>query len=390
MFFLCTALSVQLLLLLAVQDECSGFSHTPQLVPFFSSRKNFPSVKGIEPLLPLHYSHRKIDLHTARRNSSLAYLPSLENLGHTCYANAVIQALFHSPYRKAVLSIDGSGGLRFKLGSVGQVLQFLFSKMESSLRSCSKEHVHVYDPVDIFMSMGIEVGWQEDAHEFMLWLVSMVDESLSATGGSIRQKPSRVITGKIKETIQFSAVPKNSYTPFTTIGLHLPPDEKQFVGCCLRSESTFYFLLKKSIFQEDKFEMPSRADLVAYLMTPLPESIYFHFYRFSYDRNLGQMYKVKTPVPLPLTVDLGPFIAEDSLTNDTQYELSSVIVHEGEEAECGHFVTYIRRGAEWVLLDDALPPQLVTYDQVFDRAVSNGGAYIVGYSLKVKPNLNII
>jgi hypothetical protein len=81
--------------------------------------------------------------------------------------------------------------------------------------------------------------------------------------------------------------------------------------------------------------------------------------------------KKTTPVQFPDRYTLQPIEG-----NRAEYELDAFIVHHGASANSGHYVSYIKEGADWFLADDA-HVRLVTAEEL---AMAKSSAYMIHYS----------
>ncbi|KAG7259885.1 hypothetical protein CRUP_038010 [Coryphaenoides rupestris] len=107
----------------------------------------------------------------------------------------------------------------------------------------------------------------------------------------------------------------------------------------------------------------------------LPEILCIHLKRFRHELMFST--KIGTHVSFPLDgLDLQPFLAKDSTTQTTTYDLLSVICHHGT-ASSGHYIAYCRNDLNnlWYEFDD----QSVT--EVPDSCVQNAEAYVLFYNL---------
>uniref|UniRef100_A0A7N6BKA7 Ubiquitin carboxyl-terminal hydrolase n=1 Tax=Anabas testudineus TaxID=64144 RepID=A0A7N6BKA7_ANATE len=105
----------------------------------------------------------------------------------------------------------------------------------------------------------------------------------------------------------------------------------------------------------------------------LPEILCIHLKRFRHELMFST--KISTHVSFPLEgLDLQPFLAKDSSTQTTNYDLLSVICHHGT-ASSGHYIAYCRNDLNnlWYEFDD----QSVT--EVSESCVQNAEAYVLFY-----------
>uniref|UniRef100_A0A665XDP8 Ubiquitin carboxyl-terminal hydrolase n=1 Tax=Echeneis naucrates TaxID=173247 RepID=A0A665XDP8_ECHNA len=108
-------------------------------------------------------------------------------------------------------------------------------------------------------------------------------------------------------------------------------------------------------------------------MQSLPEILCIHLKRFRHELMFST--KISTHVSFPLEgLDLQPFLAKDSSTQTTNYDLLSVICHHGT-ASSGHYIAYCRNDVNnlWYEFDD----QSVT--EVSESCVQNAEAYVLFY-----------
>uniref|UniRef100_A0A6Q2X2N8 Ubiquitin carboxyl-terminal hydrolase n=1 Tax=Esox lucius TaxID=8010 RepID=A0A6Q2X2N8_ESOLU len=106
----------------------------------------------------------------------------------------------------------------------------------------------------------------------------------------------------------------------------------------------------------------------------LPEILCIHLKRFRHE--VMYSFKINSHVAFPLEgLDLRPFLAKDSHSQITTYDLLSVICHHGT-AGSGHYIAYCQNviNGQWYEFDD----QYVT--EVHETVVQNAEAYVLFYS----------
>uniref|UniRef100_A0A8C1HUZ0 Ubiquitin carboxyl-terminal hydrolase n=1 Tax=Cyprinus carpio carpio TaxID=630221 RepID=A0A8C1HUZ0_CYPCA len=105
----------------------------------------------------------------------------------------------------------------------------------------------------------------------------------------------------------------------------------------------------------------------------LPEILCIHLKRFRHE--IMYSFKINSHVSFPLEgLDLKPFLAKESPSQVTTYDLLSVICHHGT-AGSGHYIAYCQNviNGQWYEFDD----QYVT--EVHETVVQNAEAYVLFY-----------
>ncbi|XP_046695051.1 ubiquitin carboxyl-terminal hydrolase 20 isoform X3 [Silurus meridionalis] len=105
----------------------------------------------------------------------------------------------------------------------------------------------------------------------------------------------------------------------------------------------------------------------------LPEILCIHLKRFRHE--VMYSFKISSHVSFPLEgLDLQPFLAKDSPSQITTYDLLSVICHHGT-AGSGHYIAYCQNviNGQWYEFDD----QYVT--EVHETVIQNAEAYVLFY-----------
>ncbi|GMR55691.1 hypothetical protein PMAYCL1PPCAC_25886, partial [Pristionchus mayeri] len=75
----------------------------------------------------------------------------------------------------------------------------------------------------------------------------------------------------------------------------------------------------------------------------LPPVLLLSLNRYVYDSNTGRRKKLKTPLQYPRVLNVDGLPHKEQLSaEDSRYELSAVMVHEGDNADCGHYWDIIR------------------------------------------------
>ncbi|KAH0786841.1 Clan CA, family C19, ubiquitin hydrolase-like cysteine peptidase [Histomonas meleagridis] len=270
----------------------------------------------------------------------------LVNQGCTCYMNSILQCLFHTPaFRRIVFSLPTSDKDDPK-SSVSLNLQRLFALMQLSPIAP--------ETADLTKSFGwgtIEVFMQHDVQEFLRQLIDNIETKMKGTENS--EAIATIFRGKTKNYIKCA-------TQEDISNEHLEDfyDIQLLVQGMKGLESSLEQTVEDSILTGDNqysFEGIGKCDAIkGCKYEVLPPVLHFHLQRFTYDINTGMMRKVRDRFEFPFEVDMSPYLSETAdRTNPYIYELTSVLVHQGEQYG-GHYYAYCRPTKErkWLCFND--------------------------------------
>lgn len=90
-----------------------------------------------------------------------------------------------------------------------------------------------------------------------------------------------------------------------------------------------------------------------YRIESVPKTLVISFGRTAYHPKKG-LVKINTPVQVPETINLTPFITSKSSSfNSTQATLKMFVLHKGNAPEGGHYVAYVQDTQDqWQIIDD--------------------------------------
>ena len=281
-------------------------------------------------------------------------IPSgLSNIGNSCYMNASLQVLFNMP---PVLDAIASYKQTIEETEKGELIKCLRDLLLKPLPINSKEHWHQLENLRkaFFNYSGWKfhgLGRQHDAHEFLqniLNMLSLHNIKLGETAISLDKETKGNKTSLKPLFESMLSISINNQTKFQDcINNHFMPEEQE----------TFLAGFEKGSVLFNKWEKQSSIENA-------PDYLFIQLKRFEWtienpdkenQRNQKPKMVVKklsTPIQFPDDgiVDIQTTTHKDPL----KYEIVSYINHKGEEANAGHYTSYVKstKDSSWYSCDD--------------------------------------
>jgi len=306
----------------------------------------------------------------------------LVNLGNTCFLNAVLQALAHTPGFRQSLTAQARGAQPSLLSTFAHVVDETWSP-SAAQRSVSPHFL--LESVKQSMPF-LESNVQQDAHEFLRVLCERLEKENNALV--------QAFGGKLLSSVKCTgcqAILSNKVEAFSDLSVDLPPryvvsitrstmqPRPLRLHDCLRSFARAEQLLAQSTLScphcaPALSPAPAHAKQLRLLL--LPQVLVVHFKRFNWDRQLSL--KMSRYVQFPLRgLRLGDYlVAPHGADAAAVFDLACVIVHHGQRIDFGHYTSYClnSRDGRWYHFDD----ERVT--AVKDEVVARCEAYILFYA----------
>ncbi|CAF0802298.1 unnamed protein product [Brachionus calyciflorus] len=268
----------------------------------------------------------------------------LKNGGATCYMNSVLQQLFMIP------------GISDYIHMIGKSIKSdldkdLFYELENVFMHLKKSNQEFFMP-DKFWSKfrmwnshdSINVREQQDAFDFFISLTDQIDEYLQKE--SIKKEPIFKTIFEGMYSNQFICQDcEHSYDrqeSFLALNLsvktfsNLEQSMSQFVKDELLTGDNSYFCEKCNL---------KRSAIKRTCLKKLPKYLCIQLKRFDYDWESNRSLKFDDHFEFPLSLNVKPYTFDylNSLQsqNNTEYELSGIIVHSGQ-ANAGHYYSFIK------------------------------------------------
>ncbi|OCF35233.1 hypothetical protein I317_02251 [Kwoniella heveanensis CBS 569] len=205
---------------------------------------------------------------------------------------------------------------------------------------------------------------QQDAHEFLGWLLNQVAEEIELVDKHLKAQGKSVTEGKLPGKTFVQSLFEGTLTNETRclscettserdeafLDLSIDIEQHTSVTACLRQFSASEMLCQKNKFYCDSCCGLQEAEKRMKIKR-LPNVLALHLKRFKYQEATGRYGKLFYRVPFPTQLRL-PNTTDDMDDPDRLYELFSVVVHIGNGPHHGHYVTLVRSAGRWLMCDD--------------------------------------
>lgn len=311
----------------------------------------------------------------------------LKNQGSTCYLNSIIQILYHIPiFRRFIFSINSLDSKLSDDKNALLQLQLLFAQLQTSDIPVDTENL-----TRSFGWAAEQVYKQQDASEFFNELLDYINKKVS-------KKP---LINEINSLFQI--VTRTTYRG-TDVDFEEHSDDSFYLLQLVVSEIS---IIQDSLAQltreqlltgDDQYDSQKYSKQDAVLTTHFmkaPPILFFHLKRFEFDPSTNQNIKINSIFMFSEELDLRPYFDQHGDIPKCNYELFSVLVHNGH-ANSGHYLVYIKnKDNKWYCYNDSNVTQ-VSKEEAIDNNFgnlqsfeeSNSSAYILVY-IKIDEKNNL-
>ncbi|KAJ3276525.1 Ubiquitin carboxyl-terminal hydrolase 48 [Terramyces sp. JEL0728] len=273
----------------------------------------------------------------------------LRNYGATCYLNSLLQIWFNNlKFRMEILSCS-------KNNEILRSIQQIFANLLLTNRK-------YYEPAKFIELMKLEKGVQQDCLEFSKLLLSRLPVS-----GNIFQGEIEYETRCLKcNTCYFKS------TLFHELQLGIKPSimeciKEYFSSAELTNDNKY--LCQTCNAKQNATRTPK--------LTLLPQYLNLEINRFVYNMATLTREKLNTSIKFAQELDLSSLCQKDAAV----YELVSILLHKGNTAHSGHYITKNKVNDCWYVFDD----ENVYLDLNFEKELQSDSVYSLVYRKKGSP-----
>jgi len=272
----------------------------------------------------------------------------LNNLGATCYVNAVLQMLFcNVRFRASLYALDPASLQHLP---ALRLLRELFAQLQSG-RACSA------DPSAFAAALALDRGVQQDGQEFLKLLLQLVESALGPAGDFVPQ----LFRGRTSRGVTCRECGSRSAASAARVDCY--ELELNVRGCPALDVALADYLAEEELSGENAYVCDSAfcggarrtAMLATRLHGPPPPLLCLSLKRFVFDPQTCTRKKVTDRFAFPEALDLAPLLTDEEGGSPPPpaYRLAALLLHRGSAATSGHYVAHVRLGGgAWWRFDD--------------------------------------
>ena len=286
----------------------------------------------------------------------------LQNKGNTCFANAALQCILNTPFLISYFTTDSKN-----LSNISQFTRAI-SKLFKSKWKVTQENADPSEILELVWNNNqlFKPGDQNDAHEFLLYLLDQLHEELkkpcpNQNCSSIDKGEkswenylknnysiiSKEFQGQTKKTLICNkcGYVKKKYEPFMYLSLSIPNNKSATIKDCLT-----HFCEQEFLAENEKWFCPKCDILVEAIkqndIIRLPRYLIIHLKRF---KDIHR--KIKDLVRYEEELDMKKFVQKNN-EGDNRYRMYAKIKHMGS-INGGHYVASARQDEYWYCFNDS-------------------------------------
>ncbi|KAJ6939241.1 hypothetical protein NC651_005626 [Populus alba x Populus x berolinensis] len=271
----------------------------------------------------------------------------LTNLGATCYANSVLQCLYmNASFREIVFSVEPD-----LLNEQPVLNQFarLFAQLHASKMA-------VIDPAPFIMTLELDNAVQQDGHEFLTLLLSLLECCLNHSKISkVKTVVQDLFRGSVSQVTTCSNCGRDSDASSKTEDFY--ELELNVKGLKSLDESLDQYLSVEQLHGENQYNCElckSTVDATHRIrLRTLPDVLNFQLKRYEFLPKTTTRKKITSAFGFPGELDMGLRLSEPSQL-EWIYDLSAVLIHKGTAVNSGHYIAHIKdeNTGQWWAFDD--------------------------------------
>lgn len=271
----------------------------------------------------------------------------LTNLGATCYANSILQCLYMNKlFRDGLFSVEP---IVLKQHPVLDQLARLFAQLHASKMA-------FIDSAPFIKTLELDNGVQQDSHEFLTLLLSLLERCLNHSKVSkARTIVQDLFRGSVSNVTTCSKCGKDSEASSNMEDFY--ELELNVKGLKSLDESLDDYFSIEELCGDNQYFCEScrtRVDATRSIkLRSLPDVLNFQLKRCVFLPKTTTKKKITSVFSFPGELHMGQRLSEPSQSG-LIYDLSAVLIHKGTAVNSGHYIAHIKdeNTGQWWEFDD--------------------------------------